>query len=87
MLRVSVGWRNILHVVGGQMQYSVTHPGERVRKRYSSNKGMGVGSDRSFSPPSYLLRFLSASVDLVYNVQYYKFLGSPYAVIYPGFMG
>ena len=31
MWRVSGGWSKILHVVGGIIQYSVTHLGKRVR--------------------------------------------------------
>ena len=69
MWRVSGGWSKILHVVGGIMQYSVTHPGKRVRKRYYMRKGRGVYSDSSVSPPYYVLYFISSSVEWSYSVQ------------------
>ena len=45
MWRVSGGWSNILHVVGGRMQYIVTHPVKRVRKIPPRRKGWGVGDN------------------------------------------
>ena len=45
MWRGSVGWRNIIYVVGGQMQYIVTHPREMARRRSYIRKVRGVGSD------------------------------------------
>ena len=39
-----------MHVVGGRIQYSVTHPVKRFRRRYSRSKGRGVSNDFSVSP-------------------------------------
>ena len=44
MWRGSVGWRNIMHVIGGIIKYSIKHPGQIFRRRYHSRKLMGVGS-------------------------------------------
>ena len=63
MWRGSFGWRNIIHVISGRIKYSITHPGEMVRRIYSRSKVRGVGSDGYFSPPSSLFRFLPESVE------------------------
>ena len=58
-----------MHVVGGCIQYSVTHSGEIDSRRYYSRKVRGVGSDLSFITTSYVLHFVPDRVEWSYSVQ------------------